>query len=135
MLAMFTEAEVAYLDSQSLARLATVTSSGQPQVRPTSYHYNPDTRTIDIGGYRMRETQKYRNVVAGSLASLVVDEVISTDPWTVRGIEVRGTAEVLADQEPYFEGFSGDIVRIHPTRILSWGLDTDDMTMNARDVS
>jgi pyridoxamine 5'-phosphate oxidase family protein len=52
----------------------------------------------------------------------------------VRGIEIRGSAETLTDQEPYLKGFSGDIVRIHPKRILSWGLDTDDTSMNARDV-
>ena len=132
MFAMFTDAEVDYLNSQPLARLATVTPGGQPQVRPTSFHYNADTGTIDIGGYHMRDTQKYRNVVAGSRAAIVIDEVTSTDPWTVRGIEIRGTAEVLADQPPYLQGFSGDIVRIHPKRILSWGLDSDNM--NARDV-
>jgi pyridoxamine 5'-phosphate oxidase family protein len=131
---MFTEAEVEYLNSQFHARLATVTRGGQPQVRPTSYHFNAETGTIDVGGYRMRDTQKYRNVEAGSAVSIVVDEVTSTNPWTVRGIEIRGSAETLTGQEPYFTGFSGDIVRIHPTRILSWGLDTDDMTMNARDV-
>lgn len=133
---VFTEVEIEYLNSQQmLGRLATVTPGGEPQVRPTSFHYNPETETIDVGGYHMRDTQKYRNVVAGSSASIVVDDVLSTNPWTVRGIEVRGPAEVLADQEPYMRGFSGDIVRIHPKRILSWGLDTDDMTMNARDVS
>ena len=131
---MFTEAEVEYLNSQPLARLATVTSSGQPQVRPTSYHYNAETGTIDVGGFRMRDTQKYRNVEAGSAVSIVVDEVISMDPWTVRGIEIRGSAETLTGQEPYLKGFSGDIVRIHPKRILSWGLSSDDTTMNARDV-
>jgi pyridoxamine 5'-phosphate oxidase family protein len=129
---MFTEAEVDYLNSQPLARLATVTPAGQPQVRPTSYHVNAATGTIDVGGFRMRETQKYRNVEAGSAVSIVVDEVTSTDPWTVRGIEIRGSAETLSDQEPYFQGFSGDIVRIHPKRILSWGIDSDDM--KARDV-
>ncbi len=130
----FTTAEVEYLTSQPLGRLATVTPDGQPQVRPTSFAYNAELGTIDVGGYHMRDTQKYRNVAAGSAASIVIDEIASRDPWTVRGIEIRGRAEVLTDQKPYLKGFSGDIVRIHPQRILSWGLDADDTTMNARDV-
>ena len=37
-------------------------------------------------------------------------------PWRPRGIEVRGRAEAIADPEP--------LIRIHPARIVSWGLDT-----------
>jgi pyridoxamine 5'-phosphate oxidase family protein len=107
---------------------------GKPQVRPTSYRYNAEHGSIDVGGYRMKDTQKYRNVAAGSWAALVIDEIVSYQPWEVKGIEVRGDAEVLGGQEPYLPGFTGDIVRIHPRRVLSWSVDPDHQGVFARDV-
>ena len=132
----FTKAEIEYLSSQMLGRIATVSPDGTPEVRPTSFSYNAELGTIDVGGLHMGDTKKFRNVVAGSRASLVVDDVASVDPWKVRGIEIRGEAEALTGQPPYMSGFSGEIVRIHPSRILSWGLDSDDhYAMNARTVA
>ena len=132
----FTQAEIDYLTSQRLGRIATVSPDGGPEVRPTSFSYNAELGTLDVGGLHMGDTKKFRNVVAGSRASLVVDDVASFDPWKVRGIEIRGDAEALTGQEPYLGGFSGEIVRIHPRRILSWGLnDADNFGMDARDVS
>lgn len=131
----FTQAEIDYLTSQLLGRIATVAPDGTPQVRPTSFHYNAELGTIDVGGYHMADTQKYRNVAAGSAASIVVDDLASVDPWLARGIEVRGTSTVVSGQEPYMAGFDGTVIRIHPTRILSWGLEPDREGMNARAVS
>ena len=131
----FTQAEIDYLTSQRLGRIATVAPDGTPQVRPTSFHYNAELGTIDVGGYHMTDTRKYRNVAAGSAASIVVDDLASVDPWIVRGIEIRGDAEALTGQEPYLPGFDGAVVRIHPKRVLSWGLEPDREGMNARAVS
>src|SRR5689334_17306688 len=130
-----TQAEIDYLNSQRLGRIATVAPDGTPQVRPTSFHYNAELGAIDVGGYHMADTQKYRNVAAGSAASIVVDDLASVDPWIARGIEIRGTAEAVTGQEPYLPGFDGTVIRIHPTRILSWGLEPDREGMNARAVS
>jgi pyridoxamine 5'-phosphate oxidase family protein len=130
----FTQVEIEYLASQRLGRVATVAPDGQPQVNPTSFHVNAELGTIDIGGYRMAQTKKYRNVAAGSAASIVVDDLASVDPWRARGIEIRGRAETVTGQEPYLAGFTGDIVRIHPTRILSWGLDPEKQSVDARDI-
>ena len=132
---VLTQAELDYLNSQRLGRIATVAPGGTPQVRPTSFHYNAELGTIDVGGYHMADTQKYRNVVAGSAASIVVDDLASVDPWLARGIEIRGTTEAVSGQEPYMSGFDGTVIRIHPTRIISWGLDPDREGMNARAVS
>ncbi|MGO4617282.1 hypothetical protein AB4305_22850 [Nocardia sp. 2YAB30] len=71
------------------------------QNNPTSYRVNTDG-TIDIGGMRMHTSRKYRNVEAGSRVSFVVDQQVSLEPYVIRGIEVRGTAEALDDQEPPF---------------------------------
>ena len=38
----FTPAEIAYLQSQRLGRLATIGLDGQPHVVPVAFRYNPD---------------------------------------------------------------------------------------------
>ncbi len=129
----FTELEIAYLDEQPLGRLATISPKGQPQVRPVSFTVNRELGTIDIGGHTMGSTQKFRNVRANPAVSLVVDDIPSTDPWRVRCVEIRGRAEAVSD--PSVTGYGKDIIRIHPTRILTLGLDENQPTTQARDVS
>jgi pyridoxamine 5'-phosphate oxidase family protein len=132
----FTDKELAYLASQLLGRLATVAPDGTVQASPTGFRYNAELGTIDIGGHNMGKSKKYRNVAAGSRVAFVVDDIVSVRPWTVRGVEVRGEAEALTDQDPYMEGFSREIIRIHPRRILSWGVNERDyMRMDARSVA
>ena len=120
----FTQPQLDYLASQNLGRLATVHPvTGMPQVSPVSFTVNIDTGTIDIGGRAMGTTRKFANVAATGKASLVVDDVLDATTWTVRGIEIRGTAEALCDVEPPMPYFSAEIIRIHPDRIIAWGLD------------
>src|SRR5215471_9653431 len=96
----FTEAELAYFAGQRLGRLATVDARGAPQNNPVGYHVHDDG-TIDIYGLAMADTRKWRNVAANPHVALVVDDLASTDPWTVRGVEIRGSAEqVVLDREP-----------------------------------
>ncbi|MBO0778982.1 MAG: pyridoxamine 5'-phosphate oxidase family protein, partial [Ktedonobacteraceae bacterium] len=54
----FTEAELAYLKTQRLGRLATVNQRGEPQVAAVGFHYNAELDAIDIGGFDMANTQK-----------------------------------------------------------------------------
>src|SRR5262245_66568185 len=117
----FTQAELDYLRTQRLARLATVAPDGTLQVSPVGFFVNADG-TIDIGGVNLGGTKKFRNVAAAGRAAVVIDDVASLDPWEVRGVEIRGSAEALTDQEPPMRGFSKEIIRIHPSRIISWGL-------------
>ena len=121
MTSTFTPEELTYLDSQFLGRLATVDASGVPQNNPVGFVVRADG-TIDIGGHAMGRTRKFRNVDANGHAALVVDDLVSTNPWTVRGIEIRGTAEALEDTDPPMQGMSREIIRITPTWIASWGL-------------
>jgi pyridoxamine 5'-phosphate oxidase family protein len=122
-------AERAYLGTQTLGRLATVNRSGIPQNSPVTFMYNEATGTIDIGGLAMGTTRKFANVAATGVASLVIDDVADAVNWAVRGVEIRGNAEALRDVEPPTPYMSREIVRIHPTRIISWGLDsTTDQT-------
>ena len=117
----FTQAELDYLATQRLARLATVAPDGTLQVSPVGFFLNRDG-TVDIGGAAMGRTKKFRNVVASGRAAVVIDDIASLDPWEVRGVEIRGSAEALSDTDPPMRGFSKEIIRIHPTRIISWGL-------------
>jgi pyridoxamine 5'-phosphate oxidase family protein len=131
----FTQAELDYLGTQRLGRLATVAPDGTVQVSPTGFFYNATLGTIDIGGHGMGASKKFRNIATGGRAAFVVDDIVSVDPWQVRGVEIRGSAEALTGQEPPMPGFSGEIIRIHPRRIISWGVESSDYyRANARNV-
>jgi pyridoxamine 5'-phosphate oxidase family protein len=114
----FTDAETAYLGSQPLGRLATVQPDGSPQVKPVGFRVNPGLGTIDVTGFNLTSSQKFRNVRRNGHAALVVDDITSTDPWRVRFLEIRGTAEALDEGTD-----GGPLIRIHPTRILSFGVE------------
>lgn len=122
---VFTEAELAYLAAQPLGRLATLGPDGAPQTRPVGFRYNPDLDTVDIGGHDMGASRKYRNVQADPRVSFVVDDLATTDPWAPRGLEVRGRADAVPAGGALRDGFSGELIRIHPERVLGWGLDSD----------
>ena len=57
-MSVFTTAELAYLHSQFLGRLATVGPHRQPHVVPVAFRYNPDLDTIDIGGHDFAARKK-----------------------------------------------------------------------------
>ncbi len=136
----FTEAEMAYLESQPLGRLATVQADGSPQVSPVGFSYDKASDTIDIAGFNMSRSQKYRNVERNGRAALVVDDLVSRQPWRVRCLEIRGTAEAVPDPggQPT-PGHDASRIRIRPRRIISFGVEDPDqephaMTSNNRDV-
>ena len=122
---IYDDAELAYLSDQRLGRLATVDADGLPQNNPVGFALDPSTGAIDITGYAMGASRKFRNVRRGSGVAFVVDDIASVDPWRVRGIEVRGVAEALTDQPRPNSYVSGEVIRIHPRWILSWGLGSD----------
>jgi pyridoxamine 5'-phosphate oxidase family protein len=133
----FTEAEVEFLESLRLCRIATAHPRGSIQNNPVVYWYNKETDTIDIGGRALGTTQKFKNIQDNGKVSIVIDEVVSRTPWRVRGLEVRGRGEALTDQliPPHLEFLSPELIRIHPRRILSWGIESEHMTMTKRSVS
>jgi pyridoxamine 5'-phosphate oxidase family protein len=93
----FTEDEAAYLNSQPLAMIATVGSDGQPDVTPVSFEF--DGTYFYIGGWAPEGTRRFRNVKAGNAkVALVVDDLVSVDPWTPRFLRVYGTAELVERQ-------------------------------------
>src|SRR5438270_13862474 len=135
-MSVFTSAEIAYLESQRLARIATAASNGQPHVVPVSFRYNADTDTIDVGGHGFAQRKKYRDVQANPRVAIVVDDLASIDPWRPRMIEIRGEAEVLlTGGEAFGRGFDPQMFRIRPRRIISIGLEGDgQFVRNARSV-
>jgi pyridoxamine 5'-phosphate oxidase family protein len=113
---------IAYLGTQRLGRLATVDAHGAPQNNPVGFRYNPDLGTIDIGGLNMGASRKFRNLAGNPHVAFVVDDLASVQPWRVRCVEIRGHAEALRDQH-YGPGYSGEIIRVHPDKVISFGLD------------
>lgn len=124
--ATFTPREIAYLNGQRLGRLATVDASGVPQNNPVGFVVDAATGQLVIGGTTLGQTRKFRNVEATGVAAFVVDDLASTDPWVVRGIEIRGDAEALRDVDPPHSGLSRELIRITPRWIGSWGIEPVD---------
>lgn len=119
-----TRAQIEYLAGQRLGRLATAGADGKPHVVPTSFRYNHQLGTIDVGGLHVATTKKYRDVRANPWAAIVVDDVVSTDPWTPRMLEIRGRAEPLENGgEDLGSGFGGAFIRIHPEKVNSFGVE------------
>ena len=113
---VFTEAETAYLTSQRMARLATASPSGQPDVAAVTFDIDGDT--IVSGGFDITKTVRYGHLLKNPRAVIVIDDLASVDPWSPRGVKVRGTATL--------EGAAGVMrIRIVPEVIWSWGLNAD----------
>jgi pyridoxamine 5'-phosphate oxidase family protein len=130
----FTESELGYLATQVLARLATVAPDGTVQNSPVGFFVNTDLGTVDIGGYNLARTKKFRNITTNPQVAVVIDDLVSRDPWLARGVEIRGTAKALEDVDPPRPGFSRQLIRITPHRIISWGIDPAHPGHTARTV-
>lgn len=124
-----TDTQIAYLAGRRLGRLATVDPHGTPQNNPVSFGYNPDLGTIDIGGYGMAGTRKFRNLAGNDRVAFVIDDIASVDPWRVRCVEIRGHAEAIADPADSYARIGGAIIRVHPERVICFGLDPHDPTI------
>jgi pyridoxamine 5'-phosphate oxidase family protein len=127
----FTAAEIAYLQSQRLGRLATVSAAGEPHVVPVTFRYNPDLDTIDIGGHNIGKSKKFRDAARDGRVAFVVDDVLP--PWKARGIEIRGRAETLpTGGQEIMADFDPELIRLTPTRIIGWGIEGDAFQPNSR---
>ena len=116
----FTEEEKAYLGSQRLARLATVSADGQPDVAPVRFEF--DGSDFYVAGLDLPSTRKYLNVAGGnSKVALVVDDLVSTDPFVPRFVRVYGTASIVRRQRDE-RSESREYLRVTPTESWSWNL-------------
>lgn len=141
-MSIFTAAELDYLDNQPLGRLATVGADGAPHVTPIGVFLDRESHTIVIGSTgEMAASKKFRDARAHPEVAIVVDDLASMDPWTPRGVEIRGRAEAHSDGGEEVGKdlgarfpFNRACIRIKPQRILSWGIDSDSYMQSARDV-
>ena len=118
-----TDAQIRYLATQRLGRLATAGADHRPHVVPTSFRYDAERGTVDLGGLHVADTKKYRDVQANGWAAIVVDDLASVDPWTPRMLEIRGRAEAVPTGGAHLgPGFGEAFIRIHPTKVTSFGI-------------
>ncbi len=130
----FTPAEERFLTGQARGHLATLGAGGLPQVKPLGFTYNSSLGTIDIAGFNMGNSAKYRNIQANPNVSFVVDEVTAPSIEGAHFLEIRGRAEAATGAEDPTGHLAPEIIRIHPRRVVSFNVDPDQPGFNARDV-
>jgi pyridoxamine 5'-phosphate oxidase family protein len=117
----FSAPEIEYLKSQRLARIATVSKEGQPEVVPVAFEF--DGTCFYVGSHSQDiflRTRKYKSVRDGNVrVGLVIDDLESVDPWKPRGIKLFGTADVVERNGMFGPG---KYLRITPHTSWSWGI-------------
>jgi pyridoxamine 5'-phosphate oxidase family protein len=117
----FDDAEIAYLRSQPLARLATLGGGGQPDVVPVAFEFDGTVFWVGGSGSSVLATRKFRNVTAGSArVALVVDDLVSVEPFVARGVRVYGIADGPVERVGMIG--PGTFLRITPTVSWSWNM-------------
>jgi pyridoxamine 5'-phosphate oxidase family protein len=113
-MSVLSDAALTYLRGERrLARLATVGSDGMPHVTPVGWSLSADGQAVEVGGIDLARTKKFRDVAHTHRAAIVIDDVLP--PWRPRGVEIRGRAQAITEPTP--------LIRIHPDRVIVWGLD------------
>ncbi|MGH2520866.1 MAG: PPOX class F420-dependent oxidoreductase [Anaerolineales bacterium] len=116
---MFTEKEIAYLRSQPLACLATISDAGQPDAVAVGFEF--DGQCFYVGGHNLPATRKYKNIAAGhTKVALLIDDLPSVNPWSPRGIRIYGMAEIV---ERMGRLGPGTYFRITPVVSWSWNIE------------
>ena len=107
-MSVFTKNELDYVSEQRLGRLATVDMDGNPHVVPVGFRHNPETDTIEIGGHNIALTRKWRDMEGHPRVA----------------IEILADAELLeTGGEGFARGLDPQIIRLHPVKIIAWGID------------
>lgn len=113
---MFSEKELAYMRTQRLLRIATVTSDGQPDVDAVVFEF--DGEYFYVGGFTLQTSRKYKNVADGNTkVSLIIDDQETPAP---RGIKLHGVAKIV-----HRSGKHGltEYLAIRPTVSWHWGIE------------
>ena len=116
----FSAEEIEYLRSQPLARLATVGADGQPDVVPVAFEFDGSVFWVGGAGAGVAGTRKFRNLRVNDQVALVIDDLVSLEPFIARSLRVYG----VADQPIERIGMVGPGLysRITPTVSWSWNL-------------
>ncbi len=112
-MAAFTEQELAYLRGQPLMRFASASPTGLPDVATVAFSVDGDD--ILTAGFDIARTVRYRNITANPRVAVVVDDLAAVEPWTPRGIKIRGISRIEVD-------IAGQRFRITPQVVWSWGI-------------
>jgi pyridoxamine 5'-phosphate oxidase family protein len=120
--------EIDYLNTQRIARIATVSISSnrpiQPDVVPVGFDF--DGENIYVSGMNILKSTKYKNVLKNRNVAIVIDDLKTVDPWVPRGIRIYGDADVVTRRGGYMDppGHSEHTyIRIRPIKKWSWGID------------
>ena len=133
---VFRDAEIQYLKSQHLGRLATVGADGTPHVVPVGFRLSDDASSIEIGGMGLGNSKKWRDLQSRPRAAFVVDDVSTTTRTTPRGIEIRGTVELHdTGGERFGPGRDEVWIQLIPERVVSWGVDGPAYSPQGRNAS
>src|ERR1700679_4278338 len=116
----FTDAEQRFLVRQPRGHLSTIGPDGVPQVKPLGFSYNAALGTIDIAGFNMGRSAKYRNVQANPRVAFVVDEVTESTMEGSHFLEIRGIAEAVSGPASSDPHLASEIIRIHPRRLIAY---------------
>ena len=117
----FTEDEIEYLRSLGIGRIATVGPDGQPDVVPVAVEFDGTFLWVGGVGESVLRTRKLRNVAAGrDQVAVVVDDVVSFDPFITRSIRVYGRAAGPIERSGMVG--PGYFLRITPTVSWSWNM-------------
>lgn len=116
---MFSQSEIAYIRSQRLARIATVSpKTMQPDVAAVVYQF--DGEHFFIAGLEQEKTMKFRNSRANPKFAFIIDDLESVKPWLPRGIKIHGDVDVV--ERPSEHG-SPLHLRLRPRVKWVWGID------------
>jgi pyridoxamine 5'-phosphate oxidase family protein len=131
---ILTDAERRFLARQPLGHLATIGPDGTPQVKPLGFTWNADLGTIDIAGFNMGGSAKYRNIQANPRVALVVDEMTEQSMEGAHFLEIRGTAEAVVGRSTDDGHLAAEMIRIHPRRVLAYNVDPEQPGLQTRSV-
>lgn len=104
-----------------MARLGTLGPHEQPDAVPVAFEFDGSAFWIGGSGESFLVTRKVRNVQAGrTKVALVIDDLVSFDPFIARGIRVYGEAESPVERVGMVG--PGFYMRIMPAISWSWNM-------------
>jgi pyridoxamine 5'-phosphate oxidase family protein len=132
---ILTDAEQRFLARQPRGHLATIGPDGTPQVKPLGFTWNAALGTIDITGFNMAGSAKYRNIKADPRVAFVVDEVTEASMEGSHFLEIRGAAEAVTGRASADGHLAAEIIRIRPRRVIAYNVDPEQPGLQTRDVA
>jgi pyridoxamine 5'-phosphate oxidase family protein len=129
-----TRAEQEFLTRQPRGYLATIGPNATPQVKPLGFTYNSVLGTIDITGFNMGASAKYRNIQASPRVAFVVDDVTEETMEGAHFLEIRGVAEAVTGTVTADAHLAKEIIRIHPRRVVAFNVDPEQPGLQTRQV-